>query len=282
MNRLQKKCVIATAGFHLLLLLILVFGSAFFSPRPKPDDTQLLDVIPANLIDAAFSSGVRGATPPAPAPVVVPPQPAPPTPTIQPPPPVPKPVVTPPPTLMERVERVFTPEPKPEPAKPALEKTEPQQHKIQVNTQLVQRTPPKNSPTTDNSQQTARAISTAIRNLKKNLSPGTTIDMPGDSTVAYANYTFVVKSVYERALTSFLPNTIASDNENAKVRVTIASDGTVISASIISRSGDPVWDAAVQRTLDRVTFVAPFPDGTTDKERDYIINFNPQVERTLE
>ena len=54
MNRLQKKCVIATAGIHLLLLLILVFGSAFFSPRPKPDDTQLLDVIPANLIDAAF------------------------------------------------------------------------------------------------------------------------------------------------------------------------------------------------------------------------------------
>ena len=64
MNRLQKKCVIATAGFHLLLLLILVFGSAFFSPRPKPDDTQLLDVIPANLIDAAFNSGVRNATPP--------------------------------------------------------------------------------------------------------------------------------------------------------------------------------------------------------------------------
>jgi len=72
MNRLQKKCVIATAGIHLLLLLVLVFGSAFFSPRPKPDDTQLLDVIPSNLIDAAFNSGVRGATPPAPAPGRVP------------------------------------------------------------------------------------------------------------------------------------------------------------------------------------------------------------------
>ena len=59
MNRLQKKCAIATAGIHLLLLLILLFGSAFFSPRPKPDDTQLLDVIPANLIDAALNSGVR-------------------------------------------------------------------------------------------------------------------------------------------------------------------------------------------------------------------------------
>ena len=53
MNRLQKKCLIATAGFHLLLLVILFVGPAFFAPSPKPDDTQVLDVIPANLIDAA-------------------------------------------------------------------------------------------------------------------------------------------------------------------------------------------------------------------------------------
>ena len=69
MNRLQKKCVIATAGVHLLLLVILIVGPAFFEPRPKADDMQVLDVIPANLIDAAFNSGVRDAQPPPPAPV---------------------------------------------------------------------------------------------------------------------------------------------------------------------------------------------------------------------
>ncbi len=37
MNRLQKKCVIATAGFHLLLLVILFVGPAFFWSREKPD-----------------------------------------------------------------------------------------------------------------------------------------------------------------------------------------------------------------------------------------------------
>ena len=88
MNRLQKKCVIGTAGVHLLLLVILFVGPAFFYSRPKADDMQVLDVIPANLIDAAFNSGVANATPPPPAPVA-PPQP-PPT------PPAPKPVVTPP------------------------------------------------------------------------------------------------------------------------------------------------------------------------------------------
>jgi TonB family protein len=282
MNRLQKKCVIATAGIHLLLLLVLVFGSAFFSPRPKPDDTQLLDVIPANLIDAAFNSGVRGATPPAPAPIVTPPpQPVPPTPAVQPAPqpPAPKAVVTPP-TLTERLKEIFTPEPKPEPAKPAPAKPEPKLHKIQVNTTLVSRIAPKNSTPTDNSQKTAQAINNAIRNLQKNLKPGTTIDMPGDSTVAYANYASAVKSIYDRAWT--LPDSIANDDENVKVTVTIASDGTVMSARIIERAGDAPVDASVQRTLDRVTFIAPFQEGATDKERTYTINFNPKAKRTLE
>jgi hypothetical protein len=43
-----------------------------------------------------------------------------------------------------------------------------------------------------------------------------------------------------------------------------------------------VWDAVVQRTLDRVTYIAPFPEGATEKERTYTINFNPQVERNLQ
>src|SRR5690242_9655961 len=108
MNRLQKKCLIVTAGFHLLLVLTLVFGSAFFTQRTKTDDTQVLDVIPANLVEAAFNSGVKNAQPPAPRPVeqipiVQPPAPLP-KPQPQPEPPKPKPVVTP-------------PEPKPEPVK---------------------------------------------------------------------------------------------------------------------------------------------------------------------
>ena len=181
---------------------------------------------------------------------------------------------------MERVERVFTPEPKPEPVKPVPEKAETQQHKIQVNTQLVARTAPKNSPMTANTRQTAQAIKSAIQNLKKNLSPGTTIDMPGESTVAYANYASVVKSIYDQAWT--LPDSIANDDENVKVIVTIASDGTVISARIIERAGDAPVDASVQRTLDRVTFIAPFPDGATEKQRSYTINFNPKAKRTLE
>jgi TonB family protein len=285
MNRLQKKCVIATAGIHLLLLLVLLFGSAFFSPRPKPDETQLLDVIPSATVETALNSGVRQATPPAPAPptsapaIVPPPQPILPTPAVQPvtPPPPPN-AVTPPPTLAERLEKVFAPEPKP--VKPVPDKPEPKPHQIQVNTQLVARVAPKVSVTPDNSQQTARLLNNTIKNLRNNLSSPTEVTLRGDSTVAYANYDSVVKSIYDRAWT--LPDSIANDDENVKVTVTIASDGTVISAHIIERAGDAPVDASVQRTLDRVTFIAPFPDGATDKERSYTINFNPKAKRTLE
>ena len=87
MNRLQKKCVIATAGFHLLLLVILFVGPAFFWAREKADDTPVLEMIPANLVDSA-TTGVQGAQPP-PAPAPTPLKP------LATPAPVPKPVVQP-------------------------------------------------------------------------------------------------------------------------------------------------------------------------------------------
>ena len=274
MNRLQIKCLMIFAGGHLLLLLILIVGPAFFNPTPKPDDSQVLDVIPANLIDAAFNSGVKNAQPPAPTPIIQPPQP-------QPIPPAPKPVMTPAPTFAQRVENFFTPEPKPD---LTPDEKNPPPKKIELTP--VVRNVPKNSATQnqqDNSKQQKlrqQEIQNAIRNLKNNFTVSTTVDMPGDSSVAYANYASVVKSVYDQAWT--LPDTVANDDENVKVSVTIASDGTVVTAHIITPSGDSPVDSTVQRTLDRVQFIAPFPSGTTDKERTYIINFNPKAKRTLE
>ncbi|HLX95056.1 MAG TPA: energy transducer TonB [Verrucomicrobiae bacterium] len=267
MNRLQKKCILATAGIHLLLLVILLVGPAFFEPRPKPDDSQVLDVIPANLIDAQFTSGVRDAQPP-PTPVVTPPAPQP-----QPTPPPPKPV-EPVPTLTERLEKMF----KAEPPKPAPEKVQP--HKIQPDLKPVVHNAPKNVP--DDSAKRARALRKAIQSLKNNLSSSTTVDMPGNSSVAYANYASAVKSIYDQAWAQVPLDTVANEDENVKARITIASDGTVISARIIDSSGDAALDASVQKTLERVTFIAPFPEGTADKQRIYTINFNPQLRKMLE
>ena len=277
MNRLQKKCVIGTAGFHLLLLVILFFGSAFFWAKEKPDDTPVLDMIPANLIDAA-STGVRNAQPPPPAPVVTPPQPAP-----TPPAPTPPPVVTPP-TPAPPPQKVEPVKPPKETVKPNLEPvekpsaTKPQPPK--VNLTLTTRTVPKTaSTTTKAAPDNSKAVNSALSALRKNLSSATTIDMPGNSSAAAANYAQVVKSVYEQAWTP--PDDTASDDANIKVRVTIARDGTVISARVIGPSGDASVDKSVRSTLERVQFIAPFPSGTSDKERTYIINFNLKAKRML-
>jgi TonB family protein len=273
MNRLQKKCVMATAGFHLLLLVILFVGPAFFWAREKSDDTQVLEMIPANLVDTA-TTGIPGAQPPsAPAVVVQPPQP-------QPTPPLPKPVVqptpapVPTPTFTERVEKFF----KPEPAKRVSAPPENPPHTPKVNLTPTTRTPPKNNstpakPVPDNS----KAVNSALRALRANLSSATEIAPVGNSSVAAANYAQVVKSIYEQAWTP--PADTASDDANVKVRVTIASDGIVISAQVLAPSGDTSVDASVQNTLDRVQFIAPFPAGSADKERTYIINFNLKAKR---
>lgn len=291
MSRLQKKCLIATTGFHLLLVLIVVFGSAFFVSHSKPDESQILTVIPTTLIDAAFNSGVQNAQPPPPSPVQ-PPQPIQPTP--QPPQPKPEPQPEPPKqTLMEKVQEIFKPEPpKPDdskPVEPADKPTKPTPKKIEVSLKPVVRNASK--PTKDTSEadaqreaqrvrdQRAKAFRSALNNIKDNASSATTVEMRGEGSVSYANYALAVKSIYDQAWTP--PENMAIDDANTKVSVTISRDGRVVSSRIISRSGDARVDASVQRALDRVNFVAPFPDGATEAQRTFIINFNPQARRSL-
>lgn len=275
MNRLQKKCVIATAGFHLLLLVILFVGPAFFNQKQNPDDSHVVDVIPADLVDALINSGVQHATPP-PTPPTPPTPPV--TPSPQPAPSEPQPVVQPTttPTIVDRVKTFFKPEPPKPPTKPV--ETQPQTPKVNLN--LVSREAPKNPTPVKPIDNNVRAINNTLRNLRANLSKPTVVGTSGDSSTAVANYASVVKSVYDQAWR--LPDSVANDEENVRVSVTIARDGRVIIARILEKSGDGSVDNSVQRTLDRVQFIAAFPEGSTDNERTYTINFNPKAKRMLE
>lgn len=300
MNRLQKKCLVAAAGMHFLAVVVLLC-SGFMTSKPKPDDSQVLDVIPSKLVDAALQSGVRSAQPPPPTPPVKPPEP-----TLPPPPEPPKPEVKhmepPKPVEPVKVQEPIEPEvPKPDthtepkPPKP--------QHKIVMDFKPVVRNrtiepDPKEAEAKKAELEAERkaerdavrkaerardakikAIESAASSIRDNASTATTVELHGDSTVAYANYASIVKSVYTQKW--MLPDTAASDEANVKVSVTIARDGQVIEAHIVERSGDSSLDASVQRTLDRVRDIAPFPDDATDKERTYIINFNLKAKRLL-
>jgi TonB family protein len=246
MNRLQKKCVLASTGVHLLLLLLLLC-SGFIAPSPKAGDYHVLDIIPANLIDAPFNNAGAGAT------VAAPPPPLPPPP-------------------LEKME-------KPD-LKPVAEPNAGRSAKMLGSTQLVTRTAPEGIIGGEDAAARARAVRNILRRLKTGLSSGAGISGGGGTGEAYANYRDVVYTIYNQAWT--LPANIAHDDETVIASILIASDGTVLNARIVTPSGDPAADASVQRALERVTFTAPFPKGATDKERTYTINFNTKVKRMLE
>jgi TonB family protein len=277
MNKLHQKCFIASGGFHLLLIVILVIGPAFLSSKSQSDNRPPLDVIPGKLIDAAFSGGGNpNGTPPPPAPIVPRPQP------------------------------VVQPAPQPEPAKPpepvkvrepsSLETSDDHKRKKREisTTPIVRRTDtnktektPSTTPSADNEQRRladrnrriAEMIGQTAQNLRKDVAPGTSLEAigPGGGGEVYASYDDAVRGIYWHAWTA--PEETASDQAVTKVTVTIESSGTVLSARIIKPSGDASVDRSVQRTLDSVTFIRPFPEGAKDKQRTYTINFNLKAKR---
>jgi len=253
MNRLQKKCFVASASFHLLLLLILLAGPAFMSSKPKESDAPILNVIPAITVDEALSGGGKhNAQPPPPAPV--PRQPDPPRPE-----PTPEPKVTKssPPQRNNSV----TPAPKPRTIKPNLNLTRrPVDH---------QEKPPR--PPTDNS--TAEAINVAIQTIQTQTSGRTRIETPGPGTsgMSYGNFIRAIERIYSEAW--ILPDG-AVNSATVVATVTIARDGRVVSWRIVERSGNSITDESVEMTLRRVVRAVRLPSGSKERERTVPIRFN--------
>lgn len=307
MSRLQKKCLVAAAGIHFLLVIVLLC-SGFVTTKPNPDSLPPVDVIPSKTVDDALQSGVREVQPPPPKPVppVAPPEP------VTPPPPEPvKPEVKPvePPKPVEPVKppappvpEVATPEihadPKP-PKPPKTHKVEVDLHKVvhltkpvpdpkEVAAKKAQEEADRQAEREEREaarraerarQERIHAFESAASSIRDNSASATRVELKGDSSVAYANYASVVKSVYTRRWV--LPATTTSDQAVVKVSVTIARNGEVIEAHVVERSGDASVDASVQKTLDRVKDIAPFPDDATDQQRTYIIYFDLKAKRNL-
>jgi len=275
MNRTQKKCVVAATGFHLLLLLILFIGPAFLSSNQKGEDRALIDFVPLKTIDEALSGGGNpNARPPAPAPPPVQPQP---------PAPRPQPIVQPPEP------------PKPVQRDPDISDTKPAKKLPDVSLKPMVR--PKNkttakqkSTTTSDSQsdaaderqaQLAKAARNVARSLQEGLSSSTTVEMPGPGGggVPYANFLDGVKKIYSDAW--IVPDGVTDDEATATASVTIARDGTVLSARVTRPSRNALADASVEATLRRVTHAVPLPENAKEDKRTVTIKFNVKAKRGL-
>jgi colicin import membrane protein len=125
----------------------------------------------------------------------------------------------------------------------------------------------------------SKAIGSAVQSLREGLSNSTSVEMPGPGGAAYANYAQAVKSVYTQAW--IVPEDLNDDEATTKVSVTIARDGTVLSSRVLAPSGNATMDGSIRRVLDRVRFVAPFPDGAKEAQRTFTINFNLKAKKLL-
>lgn len=303
MNRLQKKCLIVSALVHLLLLGILVFGPAFVPARqPRLEVFEVIEFTPLRTTDLPVTgggspTGMQLQSLPEPKHVTQPER-------VQPKPEVkqqPEPVVQPTQTKSQitkpQITKPQTSESKAEtapaesarPTDASMTTAKPTRRLPEVSTQLVSRA----QVFRDNAQpRSARGTATGLQpdhfaatvnNLRQQLSSGgsTMVELlgPGGGGIPYANFKQAVFSAYYNAWTP--PATITTQKIVTKATVTIARDGTVISARITEPSGDPVMDESVQRALERVKFVAPLPAETAQPQRTLTIIFDLSAKRGI-
>jgi TonB family protein len=304
MNRLNKKCYIASAAFHSLLLGIFLFGSAFLTHEEKVNNTVVLKAFDPNLVtDALESKGgnlnvaVAPSTP-EPPPVA---QPVPVTPPAPPPQPkpepkhveVPKPVD--PPKVKPLTQKDLEPinktkpvkdTPKVKPPKIVINPDELKTIKRTVSKQPVKDTAQADAKVREQAAKDAKRRADAFGQLVKNIDKNTTsrtpvaiFDGPGGGGPLSAAYKDLVASTYTSAWAP--PADLSDDTATVIASITIASDGRVINGRITKRSGNAAMDRSIQNTLDNVTYIQPFPQGSTDRERTYSISFNLQAKRSF-
>jgi TonB family protein len=311
MNRLQKKCLLASAGVHALPLVLLLTGVGFVSqPPPLPhEDAPIINFIAFKTVDEQMTGGGSPnarALPPAPPdqPITKPapePEPAPaPEPA--------EPAVKPEPAKPNPEPEPTKPEPKPERSKPELKLKPKDPDSLESSNKKSKKNEFVLKPIVRNSdgkaeakaraaarereeREAARAeandrrriaarFSSAVNSLS-GLSTGTEIALlgPGGGGVPYANFEQAVRSVYDRAWT--VPDGVTDDEAAATATITIGRDGTVLHARISQSSGNAAVDRSVRSVLDRVKWAAPLPEKERENQRTLKIKFNVSAKRGL-
>jgi len=240
MGRLKRSCVVGSVVFHALILAMLVLGPMLLAKREEK--ARVIDLIPSEVIDKLLSA----AAPAAPSPAPAPPEPKKPEPKKA----QPKPKLKPKP-LTQKPKKI-TPKPKP---------------KIKVNLNSNIRKPDAQK---KESQKDAAKQQTALNKLQTKLSGRTSVNVPL-GRYASAKYESLIRRKYMDA--TIHPGAISGDPV-VRVRLVIARNGTILSARVTNKSGVASWDRSVQKALDRVKFIKPFPESMKGSQQTFNLNFN--------
>ena len=244
MSRLKRSCVVGSVVFHALILAMLVLGPMLLAKREEK--VRVIDLVPSEVIDKLLAPAAQVAPPPAPAP----PKPKQPEPKKVQPKPKPKPI--PPKPKPKKI----TPKPKPKP-KPII--------RVNLNSNVRKPDAQKKE-----SQKEAAKRQTALNKLQTKLSGRTSVNVPL-GRYASANYESLIRRKYMDA--TIHPGAISGDPV-VKVRLVIARNGRILSARVTGKSGVASWDRSVQKALDRVKFIKPFPESMKGSQQTFNLNFN--------
>ena len=110
----------------------------------------------------------------------------------------------------------------------------------------------------------------ALNKLQTKLSGRTSVNVPL-GRYASANYESLIRRKYMDA--TIHPGAISGDPV-VRVRLVIARNGTILSARVTGKSGVASWDRSVQKALDRVKFIKPFPESMKGSQQTFNLNFN--------
>lgn len=284
MDRLSKKCVITSGIVHGTLVLVLIVGPAFLgSDEAKFDPKEVIDFIPFKTIEQSMSGGgnpnvvqvIPIVTPPAPKP----PQPEPPKPEPRRPDPELEKAKPP-----EKVVKLVEPT-KPAPDPDSLE-TKPKislKQVIRPGTQPVKDTAAETRAREKAARERAdKIVNSALSNIREGASGSVKIEElrgPGGGGLPYAGFNQSLISIYMRAW--LIPSEAADESGKVVATITLSRDGTVISARVSQPSGNAELDKSVQRALDKVSFVAPFPETTKDAQKTFKLEFDPKAKRLM-
>ncbi|MBT3614917.1 MAG: TonB C-terminal domain-containing protein [Verrucomicrobia bacterium] len=247
MSRLKRSCVVGSVVFHALILAMLVLGPMLLAKREEK--VRVIDLVPSAVIDKLLAPAVPSAPPPAPAP----PKPKQPEPKKVQTKPKPKPI----PAKPKKITPKPKPKPKPTPPKPKI--------KVNLNSNVRKPDAQKNE-----SQKKAAKRQAALNKLQAKLSGRTSVNVP-IGRYASANYESLIRKKYMDA--TIHPGSTSGDPV-VKVRLVIARNGTVLSARVTGKSGVASWDRSVQKALDRVKFIKPFPEAMKGSQQTFNLNFN--------
>lgn len=110
------------------------------------------------------------------------------------------------------------------------------------------------------------ASSTSIRSASLGNGDGS------GSGLAVANYGQIIRSRYNNAWVS--PSSLKNPNLQTTAKIVILRNGTIQSSRITKYSGDASLDESVQKVLDTIIKVPPFPKSSKDTTRTYTIHFS--------